>query len=114
MQGPSARIVAAANATFTIEDGEGKRITLRRLGVLDQLRLFKALGPMLAENRLYLGMARLAAAVTQIDDYPVPMMLTEAVIEDTIERLGDAGVAAIGRALQPASAPAGAEDAPGN
>ena len=42
-----------------VTDRGGRRIELRRVGVLEQLRLFKALGPELSENRAYLGLREL-------------------------------------------------------
>lgn len=94
---PSETIVAAAAPTVT--DAQGRRIVLRRLNALDKLRLFKAAGPVLAQNQPWLGMAVLACSVAAIDDVPVPAPVTEAQIEATIVRLGDAGIEAIAAAL---------------
>ena len=66
---------------------------------LDKLRLFKAAGPVLAQNRPWLGMALLACSVTAIDDVPVPPPANEQQIEALVARLGDAGIAAAATAL---------------
>jgi len=97
---PSARIIAAAQAAQTVTDAQGRRIELRQLTALDKLRLFKAVGPMLAQNQPYLGLAVLACSVTAIDGIPVPAPVNEAQIESMVARLGDAGLAAIGGALR--------------
>jgi hypothetical protein len=63
------------------------------------LRLFKALGPELAQNAPYLGIALLAVAVTSIDDIPVPPAVTEGQLEALVFRLGDDGLSAIADAM---------------
>ena len=100
MSGPSARIVAQAAAVLCVSDREGRSLTLRRMGALDRLRLFKAIGPVLAQNPPYLGMAVLASSVTAIDDVPVPQPVNEGQIEALISRLGDAGIAAVADGLR--------------
>jgi hypothetical protein len=92
---PSQVIVRAASRSFTTVDASGRRLSLRRLTALDTLRLFKAAGPILAENEPWLSMAGLAFSVMEIDGVPVPSPATEAQIESLIERLGDDGLAAI-------------------
>jgi hypothetical protein len=82
-----------------VSDRSGRKMELRRVGVVEQLRLFKALGPELSENRAYFGLAKLAAAIAMIDDVPVPLPANEAGIEAVLERLGDDGVEAVGAYL---------------
>ena len=50
-----------------VTDSRGRQLTLRTLTVLDRLRLFKAAGPILAENNPWFGMAILASSVAEID-----------------------------------------------
>jgi hypothetical protein len=99
MERPSERIVGAANAELTARAADGRVLTLRRLGALDRLRLFKAVGAVLAENPPYLGMVMLAASVTAIDAIPVPPPVTEAQLEALVQRLGDDGMLAVADAL---------------
>jgi hypothetical protein len=82
-----------------VRDGAGRLIELRRLGVVEQLRLFKLLGPELSENRAYVGLARVAAAVAVVEGVPVPFPGGEAGIEAVLERLGEDGVEAVAAAL---------------
>lgn len=83
----------------SVKDKAGRVIELRRLGVVEQLRLFKLLGPELAENRAYVGLARVAAAVASVDGVPVPFPAGEAGIEAVLERLGDEAVEIVAAAL---------------
>ncbi len=84
-----------------ITDADGRRLALRRLNALDKLRLFKAAGPELTLNQHWLGMAFLASSVIGIDDVPVPPPMNEQQIEAMVARLGDVGIEAVARALQP-------------
>jgi len=102
---PSASILAAAAATETVTDSDGHRLTIRRLTALDRLRMFKAAGPLLAQNPPWLGMALIACSVIAIDDVPVPSPTTEVQIESMVGRLGDAGIAAVAEALQNTAQP---------
>jgi len=97
---PSATIIAAAASTEIVTDGEGRRLLVRKLSALDRLRLFKAAGPVLAQNQPWLGMALIACSVAAIDDVPMPQPANELQIEGMIGRLGDAGLAAVAHALQ--------------
>jgi hypothetical protein len=92
---PSARLVAAAQAAPEVTDAAGRVLTLRRLTALDKLRLFKAAGPVLAQNQPWLGMALLACSVAAIDGVPVPPPANEAQIEALVQLLGDGGIAAV-------------------
>ena len=100
---PSERLVAAgasvAPGADEVRDAAGRRLLLRRLNALDRLRLFKAVGPVLAENAAYLGMAMLAASVASVDDVPVPMPGSEAQLEALVARLGDEGLDAVAERL---------------
>jgi hypothetical protein len=98
---PTQAHLATATSGITAQDSMGRTLALRRLNALDKLRLFKAAGPMLAQNPLWLGMATLACAVTEIDAIPVPLPTNEAQIEALVARLGDAGITAIASALKP-------------
>jgi hypothetical protein len=104
MDRPSSRIVAASLAETVVRDADGRELVLRRMNALDRLRLFKAVGPQLAQNAPYLGMAMLAASVCAIDGVPVPPPVTEGQVEALVSRLGDVGIAAVagGFSVEPA------------
>lgn len=82
--------------SLIIEDGMGRRIHLRPIGVLEQMKLFKILGPELSVNSAYMHGAMIAAAVEQIDDVPLPFPVGETAIETTLARLGFETIERIG------------------
>lgn len=100
MQTPTQALLEAANRVLQANDAQGRVISLKHLGALDKLRLFEAAGPELARNDRWLGMAVLACSVTAIDAVPYPHPTSKAAIESMVQRLGDAGIAAVGGALQ--------------
>jgi hypothetical protein len=100
MSRASSSIFTNGEPTETI-DALGRRLTVRQPNALDQLRLFKAVGPLLAQNQPYLGMAMVACSVTAIDSVPVPIPGNEHQIESLVQRLGDAGLRAAGALLEP-------------
>lgn len=102
MAGPAERIAAQAAQMLTATDDAGRVLQFRRLGALDRLRMFKALGAELALNAPYFGMAMLACSVTAIDGVPVPQPVTEEQVEGLVHRLGDGGIAAIAQAMEAA------------
>jgi hypothetical protein len=99
MNSPTSQIISAALAPLVVRDTDGRELVLGRLTALDRLRLFKAIGPTLSQNNLYLGMAALAASVKAIDTVPVPMPATEGQVEALVARLGDVGIAAVAAAF---------------
>ena len=95
----SHNILREANKTFVKTDSRGRELVIRHLSALDTLRLFKLAGPILSQNESWLSMAGLAFSVSEIDGVPVPASVTEAQIENLVDRLGDDGLAAIAEAL---------------
>lgn len=89
--------------TEIVTDKNGRKIQLRRVGVLETLRLFKALGNELSNNQAYLTMAVVVSSAQMIDDVPLPFPTSEAGLEALLERLGDDGVDAINDARMPKS-----------
>lgn len=100
MTSASDTFLAGSEAIETI-DAAGRTLTIRKPTALDQLRLFKAVGPTLAQNQPYLGMAMVACAVTAIDGVPVLAPGNESQIESLVQRLGDVGLRAASAVLEP-------------
>lgn len=96
---PSQRIILEASREFDVTDALGRVLRVRRPGALDRLRLFKAVGPVLASNERYVGYAMLAMCVGGIDGVPQPAPANEGQLEALVQRLGDAGMVAIGQGL---------------
>ena len=82
-----------------VMDKAGRKITLRRVGVVEQLRLFKALGPELSLNGPYMDLAIIAASISMINEIPVPFPASEANVETILEKLGTDGVAVVDSVL---------------
>ncbi len=99
MDTPSSRLIAAAQVASDVRDAEGRKLSIRRMGALDRLRLFKAAGPQLAANPAWMGMAAVACSVVSIDDVPVPAPVSEPHVEALVSRLGESGIAAVAAAL---------------
>ena len=78
---------------------DGRKITCKRLGWLDQARLARVLGPELSANEQYLGIATLAFMVTHIDGKPVAAAVSAEWIEARMQQLGDEGIDAIANHL---------------
>jgi hypothetical protein len=98
------RVARSTQVSLIAVDPAGRSLEVRRIGALDRLRLFKALGAVLADNAPYLGMAMLASSVCAIDGVPVPAPVTEGQIEALVQRLGDAGIEAVADCLSAAAA----------
>jgi|SRR5579875_1768881 len=113
MSTPSYRIIAASQRAFETRDVRGRKLAIKRLDALDKLRLYKAVGPELAQNEPYLGMALLAYSVTAIDDVPIPPPVNEGQIEQAVQRLGEDGLAAVVEVLAGVDEEEAKEGAPG-
>jgi hypothetical protein len=91
---PSQQAIAATHATHLVVDSAGRRITLRKPGVLAQFKLVEALGEV-AENRIYMRMVLPLLYVTDIDNEPVVMLMKKSEVEILIKRLDDHGIQAV-------------------
>jgi len=109
---PTDNVLNAANQCFTATASDGRVVVARKLTALDKLRVLKAAGPVLADNQAWLGVAMLAASVSEIDGIPVPRPVSEQQIEALVGRLGDPGLDAAASALSATDTPI--ESAAGN
>jgi hypothetical protein len=110
----SKSILRSAYQTLRTSDARGRSLAFRRPTALDTLRLFKAAGPVLAQNPPWLAMAGLAFAVEEIDGIPVPSPVNESQIELLVDRLGEQGLSAIAASIDLADSNSGIEDQVGN
>ena len=78
-----------------ITDAKGRKITLRKLNVLDQVRLLRAVGADQARNQPYVEIVTMSASVSDIDGVPVLLPVNERQIDAAIGRIGDEGFAAL-------------------
>jgi len=79
----------------TITDAKGRKLSLRKLNVLDQVKLLRAIGPDQARNQPYVEIVTMAASVADIDGVPLMLPTNERQIDAAIGRIGDEGVAAL-------------------
>lgn len=96
---PSEEIVKLANAEVTVTDARGRVLTLKKPGVLAQLRLVKALGDT-AANDTYRLMVLPVLYVSMIDGDVVPPPSSELEVEALFQQLDDDGLRAIGEAVK--------------
>lgn len=80
-------------STFT--DKLGRSLTIKKMGALDRMKLFEAVGGERSQNEMYFGYASLAASVVDIDGETVVRPANHLQIEALVQRLGDEGLEAI-------------------
>jgi hypothetical protein len=78
-----------------ITDAKGRKLVLRPLRVLDQVRLLRAMGPEQSGNAPYVNIVQAAAGVSEVDGVPLPFPRDERMIDAAIDRLGDDGMMAV-------------------
>lgn len=101
----------ANSGTYTITDARGRALTLKRPGVLSQLRLVEALGAT-AKNEVYMGMVLPALYVASIDGEAEMSPRSKPQLEGLIQRLDEDGLTAVNEGIkQHFSPPETAEEA---
>lgn len=78
-----------------ITDASGRKIALRKITVLDQVRLLRAIGPAQAENKPYTDIVMMAAMVSEVGGVPMLIPTNERQIDAAVERIGSEGFAAL-------------------
>lgn len=96
---PSEQLIAKASQEVEVTDAKGRKILLRKPGVLAQFRLVEALGDS-AKNQTYVGMVLPLIFVASIDGVFVPPLEKKAHVEALISRLDDDGISAVMEAVQ--------------
>lgn len=84
-----------AIASEVITDSKGRKLLVQEVGVLQQTRLLRAMGPAQASNQPYYNLVLAAAMVKEIDGTPTRPIASERDIDGAIERLGDEGMIAV-------------------
>ncbi|MEN7527025.1 hypothetical protein [Cupriavidus sp. DL-D2] len=92
---PSQQIMAEALAEVVVPDAKGRKLTLRRPGILAQFRLVEAMGPEAASNDVYRFMCMPLLYLVAIDGEPVPPPTNKVQLEALIQRVEEDGFAAI-------------------
>jgi len=94
-QTPSAKIMSESNPIRTIRDADDRTISWRRMSVLDQARMMRAVGAEYSNNTAFMTIAMIACMVVEIDGVPSLTPKTLPQIDAAIERLGDKGYNAV-------------------
>lgn len=84
-----------ADDSVEIRDASLRTIRLRRINVLDQVKLLRAVGPAQSNNQPYVALVNMAASVSHIDGVPMPPIGNERQIDAAVARIGDEGFAAL-------------------
>lgn len=92
---PSGELIRQATLEETITDAKGRRILMRKPGVLAQFHLVEAVGPEAAANQTYMQMINPLIYVGKINDEVVPVPATKLQVEGLISRLDDEGLSAV-------------------
>lgn len=96
---PSNEVIRSAHEEAEEVSNDGRVIRTRKLSPRRRMQVFAGIGPELSQNQQYWGTAMLAAAVVAIDGETITPPNTRREIEALVERLGDDGLLAAGRAL---------------
>jgi hypothetical protein len=92
---PSAALIGASRQPVVVTDALGRKITIRKLSLLDNLRLMEGMGPALAGNRPYMAHVEYLASVVSIDGSAEPIMTTKIQVEALAQRLDNDGLDAV-------------------
>lgn len=99
-QTPSQELTSNIAQEHVVTDSTGRRITLKKPGLLAQYRLVQILGGETASNQVYMNMVLPITFVVAIDGAPVPTPMRFAEIEALIQRLDEHGLQACVDGLQ--------------
>jgi hypothetical protein len=85
---------------ITLIDAKGRKLTVREMDLLQQMRFLRALGPQQrtftpGQVDPYVETAQCVAMVSAIDGHPLPPITSEANLDAAIAKVGDDGVNAI-------------------
>lgn len=92
---PSSDLVRQALKEETLTDEKGRKIKVRKPGVLAQYRLVEAVGAEAAANQTYMQMINPLIYVAEIDGDPVHLPANKREVEVLIQRLDDEGLTAV-------------------
>jgi hypothetical protein len=92
---PASKLTVHDARNATVIDALGRTLKIKRLSALDKVKLFKATGSTLSENRIVGSYYATAAACVSIDGAPVPFPTTELQLDALVGRLDEAGLESI-------------------
>ena len=92
---PSQQATRDANFQVTVDAEDGRKITLRKPGVLAQFKMIEMLGGEASANQVFVNMVLPVMFVVAVDGEPVPRITTRIQLDALIQQLDDAGVEAV-------------------
>ena len=92
---PTQKIVSESRPKKTVVDSRGRTIIWRTMSILDQAKLYRAVGAENSKNQAYMNLVNVAGAVLTIDGEIGPIPTTMLFAEMRVEWLGDEGYEAI-------------------
>lgn len=95
---PSQQVIAKAAAEILVTDAQGRKIKLKKPGVLAQFRLVEILADS-AKNEVYMGMVLPLIYVAEIDGEAVMMPNSKREVEALIQRLDEDGISAVAQGV---------------
>lgn len=96
---PTQQVTRDANFTVEVEASDGRKITLRKPGVLAQFKMIEMLGGAAAANQVFVNMVLPVTFVVAIDGDPVSRITTRTELDALIQRLDEAGIARVMEAV---------------
>jgi hypothetical protein len=88
-------VVPATVTPEVVTDAKGRKYRIRKLNVLGQVKLLRAIGAEQARNEPYVQIVMMAAGVADIDGIPCPLITNEYQIDAAIARIDDDGFTAL-------------------
>jgi hypothetical protein len=96
---PTQQVTRDANYSVVVETSDGRKITLRKPGVLAQFKMIEMLGGAAAANQVFVNMVLPVTFVVAIDGDPVSRITTRSELDALIQRLDEAGIEAVMEAV---------------
>lgn len=91
-QTPSDQVAAEAQGAVVVTDARGRKITLKKPGILSQFRIVEIVGGELAKNQVYMSMILPLIYVAEIDGDPVLFPASKRELDALIQRLDEDGI----------------------
>ena len=78
-----------------LTDAGGRKLTLRTLKLLDQIKVLRAIGPAQSSNEPYVNTVQAVCMIAEIDGVPVAIPANETQIDGLLTRVGTDGATAV-------------------
>lgn len=96
---PSQQIISrSVRVPAMVTDALNRSLKVKKLGMVDHMRIRRVLGAELSKNEAYLAIATLAFCVIEMDGETVIPPANVREVEHFVDKLGEEGAAAIGKA----------------